>query len=281
MSSPQKLHDPPSPMTSMTEESDNDKDKLEAVESGALLSGQREKKSDTSSKHRQLPPFEIDATSMKSKSSEKGKSSFQEDDELEDVSDILDRIPTTTKLYAGKTRDTDLDEMLGIDRDDPRLTTLESERSIRKRNVCDTFHPSSNGGREGRRWIPCRGISQSCIPCSGSSQNERKIGNIMILNQTIYRKTSFCLLGPHYLGFFFTFALLIFASQYFIRNAYIEVGPISTIICALFAILTASNLLIVSCSDPGVVKGIPGTGGEYEGLNTGEEEGWRYCDYCR
>lgn len=299
-SSPQKLNEKPSPMTSMTEEEediddDGYNDDLKTTESESLMAGcnsETSTKSESNSNHcRQA--FEIEAThhippsptSNKSKSFDGSTNfatstrtrGFKEDGDLEDVSDILDSIPTTTKLYAGKIRDADLDEMLGIDMDDPRLRSMggktqnNSSRRTNKRDSGDMAFQSATVGD---------GIC--CIPCCKSQRDERKLGNIMILNQAIYRKTRFCVLGPHYLGVLFTASLLIFASQYFIRNAYTEVGPISTIICAIFALLTAVNLLLVSCTDPGVVKGIAGTSGdEYEGLNTGEEQGWRFCDYCR
>lgn len=299
-SSPKKLHEKPSPMTLMTEEEegniddDGHNDDLKTTESESLMAGYNSDastKSKSNSNHRRQA-FEIEAThpippsstSNNQKSFDESTNfttstrtrGFREDGDLEDVSDILDSIPTTTKLYAGTIRDADLDEMLGIDMDDPRLRSMgkppnNSSKRTNKRDSGDWSFQSTTVG-DGICCIPC---------CSKSQRDERKLGNIMILNQAIYRKTGFCVLGPHYLGVLFTASLLIFASQYFIRNAYTEVGPISTIICAIFALLTAVNLLLVSCTDPGVVKGIAGTSGnEYEGLNTGEEQGWRFCDYC-
>ena len=64
-------------------------------------------------------------------------STFEDDNDLEDVSDVISNIPTTTKLYAGKTRDADLDEMLEIDMDDPRIKSITKRGANEKTDSCE------------------------------------------------------------------------------------------------------------------------------------------------
>ena len=83
--------------------------------------------------------------------------------------------------------------------------------------------------------------------------------------------------------------LLSIATAHFAPKAFHNIGPISGISCLLFYITALVSLLIVSCSDPGVVKPESGRGDAgkngYAGLptsaNVSAGVGWRYCDLCR
>ena len=81
-------------------------------------------------------------------------------------------------------------------------------------------------------------------------------------------------------------ALLTFATTYFAPKAYQNIGPISAITCLVFYTVALASLLVVSCSDPGVVKSGGGSGGKkgYAGVpmaDVSAGRGWRYCDLCR
>jgi len=110
-----------------------------------------------------------------------------------------------------------------------------------------------------------------------------QVGNSIVLNSFIYQRFSLCIVGPTWVGCIFTIFILSFASYYFIKKAYEEVGLITTLICVGLSISTIVSFFFVSCCDPGIVM----TGGSvvkgnrgYTETPQGEEEGWRYCDFC-
>ena len=91
-----------------------------------------------------------------------------------------------------------------------------------------------------------------------------------------------------------TATLLISATIYYVPRAFNNIGPISSIICLLFYSIALASLLVVSCTDPGIVRAGGGldnaaVGGgrnhSYSGLPTSDmtaarRGGWRYCDLC-
>lgn len=87
-----------------------------------------------------------------------------------------------------------------------------------------------------------------------------------------------------------TATLLTSATIYYLPKA-LNIGPISSIICLLFYTIALLSLLVVSCTDPGIVRAggldtVATTGGgrhSYSGLQTSDvtaQRGWRYCDLC-
>ena len=73
------------------------------------------------------------------------------------------------------------------------------------------------------------------------------------------------------------FILLTIATVTLTPKAYANINPVSCYICIAFYVLGVVSLVIVTCSDPGIVKRemmcVP--------RDISEERGWRYCDLCR
>ena len=73
------------------------------------------------------------------------------------------------------------------------------------------------------------------------------------------------------------------ATAYFAPKAYHNIGILSGVMCLLFYIVGTVSLVILSCSDPGVVKSDGTRRNGYNGVPTADVSagrGWRYCDLC-
>ena len=128
-----------------------------------------------------------------------------------------------------------------------------------------------------------RGPCQSLATLASSDAPKERVGNMLLLSQRCYDKHSCGIMGPHWFGPVSCFALLSFATLYFGHKAYVNIGTGSFIICLTFYFSAMISLLMVSCSDPGVVRP-DGRGKDgYAGVPSGSVSagrGWRYCDIC-
>merc|ERR1711971_227677 len=121
----------------------------------------------------------------------------------------------------------------------------------------------------------------------GGSVPTTRVGNMIVVNHRCFHSRGFGIMGPHWFGPICCLALLTIATIYFAPKAHRNIGPISAITCLLCYIVAVSCLLVVSCSDPGVVKSGGGSEGigrnGYAGVpmgNVSAGRGWRYCDLC-
>lgn len=208
-----------------------------------------------------------------------------DNDNEDDEDDLFEQLlpPKPDYKYAD---DEDLDELMGIELNNMnRPPPKSSDKNSNKNNT--------------------QSERQCCV---------RKYGNTIILNTKCFNKTrKYGLIGPHYPGPMFTFALLYGASYYFTKKAFDTVGSVSGFTCIGFTFLTTIHLLKIICVDPGVVKfeeqlvqrkknersrsnnddnnedsnnsngeicAIATKDSEYETIMKGEEEGWRYCGAC-
>ena len=178
--------------------------------------------------------------------------------------DSMDDLLPPSRIYAGRkgeTEDKDLDAVLEIEMEDEAVAKQGSQQN--KKN--------KKGG---------------CCSC-------KKVGNVIVWNQTLYRKYKLGVVGPHWPGLIFTIGLLYFASYYFTMKAYEEIGITSAVICIWLTIQSTVALFSVACRDPSIVMDSVKISeffghdyqnqGEYSGLDNhtqGEEEGWRYCGAC-
>ena len=213
-----------------------------------------------------------------------------DNDNEDDEDDLFEQLlpPKPDYEYAD---DEDLDQLMGIE-----LNNMD--------------HPSKTSDKKNSSEINRKKTTQSERQCCA-----RKYGNTIILNMKCFNKTKkYGLIGPHYPGPMFTFALLYGASYYFTKKAFDTVGSVSGFTCIGFAFLTTIHLLKIICVDPGIVKfeeqlvqrkknrsrssndnnnednnsskyngdicTIATKDSEYETIMKGEEEGWRYCGAC-
>lgn len=183
--------------------------------------------------------------------------------------------------------DEDLDALMGIELNDLKRSKKNDTKSQSMKSNTKQQHQQQEQTSE------CK----CCV---------RKYGNTIILNTAIYNKTNkkCCLIGPHYVGPIFTFALLLGASFYFTKKAFDDVGSGSGYTCIAFTILTTYYLCKIVFVDPGIVKyeeqlirrkrtddnddndsiaiaTKETKDSEYETVLKGEEEGWSYCAICQ
>jgi len=242
-----------------------------------------------------MDPLEIEEDT--SKQVIKGDGHFQDNDTDDDDGDDDDDSytfenllpPSTLKLYAGKNGkerkahiDDDLDELLGIDMD-----AIKLKKELDRKN------------REKKKKM--QQLKQSRNSCCGKN-SKRRLGRVFIICPSIYMRFRCCVIGPHWFGVIFTVALLHTATYFFTKMAYKNIGVTSAAICIAFHVVSTVSLLLVSCTDPGIVRkrtmrsrAGKNDAHEYEGLVEndeygdddddddecrGPEEGWRYCAIC-
>ena len=203
---------------------------------------------------------EVQSKSKAAKSIEEGNDDievvvFDEDDDgndLEDVTDILEDVDPD--LYKRKDIDDDIDEEMKVKR-----SNLEIDTCCGNDNKEDSY------------------TDRECFP---------KLGEIRVLCPSIYHRTKMGVIGPNWFGPIFTLALLLGASQYYIRKS-MEIGTISTVISVMFTVSSVISLYFTACTDPGVVRGGVHDHlqqSSYENIPTQDDDKdlseWRYCDLC-
>ena len=127
-------------------------------------------------------------------------------------------------------------------------------------------------------------LSRYCCPCLPPCY---KIGNATVIIPPLYERTGrYGVIGPHWPGLMFSFALLWGASYYYITQGF-AIGPLSGGICVLMTTVCTVLLINVAFSDPGMITKLgqqrsSGGGGKYAGLPTDGRDlsDWRYCDLC-
>ena len=177
--------------------------------------------------------------------------------------------------------DHDIDRLLGP-LPQRRKHSLEVEHTGGTRN-------SSRQRRSTGQFCGCcpafvtRGPCELLATLTSSDAPRERVGNMLVLSRGCYDKHRFCIMGPHWFGPVSCFALLSFATLYFGHKAYANIGIGSFIICLAFYTHGIISLMMVSCSDPGVVRP-DGRGKDgYAGVPSGSVSagrGWRYCDIC-
>jgi len=142
-----------------------------------------------------------------------------------------------------------------------------------------------------------------------------QIGHCTVLIPTLYERTGYGMVGPHWIGLLFTIALLWSLTIMCIRTSLDRIGIGTAVTCGLFAVLCTMLLLLVSTRDPGIVtkarylhrnnngktstRNSTSTSIRYEGLPTMEEDmdvtitedndcdeqddrsHWKWCDMCK
>mmetsp|Transcript_440 Transcript_440/g.613 ORF Transcript_440/g.613 Transcript_440/m.613 type:complete len:363 (-) Transcript_440:21-1109(-) len=203
------------------------------------------------------------------------------DDDEEDEDYILESLlpPSAAKLYAGSNnRDSDLDELLGIELKD---------LSFAKRGHSKNKKSSNKSG------IVLGTNKKCCI---------RPHGNTIILHSGCHNRTGYGMIGPHYFGVVCTLSLLFGASYFFTNKAFTDVGNTTGYTCIVFTVMAFYNLMRTVSRDPGIVKAQmkrisvhdddddesdeeqqqqrQHDNKKYKQIMVGEEEGWRYCGVC-
>ena len=177
----------------------------------------------------------------------------EDGNDLEDVTDMLEDVDPD--LYKRKDNDDDID------------LEMKAKPSNLEIDTCCSNH-SKEDSNTGREYFP-------------------KLGEIRVLCPSIYHRTKMGVIGPNWFGPIFCLALLLGASQYYIRKS-IEIGVVSTAISVIFTVISVVSLYFTACTDPGVVRG--GVydhlqQSSYENIPTQDEDrdltDWRYCDLCR
>jgi hypothetical protein len=206
--------------------------------------------------------------------------SEDDDDDVDDDEESMFKtlLPPTPNY---KHNDEDLDELLGIE-----LNTINNDNTPKRRHTTKVSTDITKQSKMQQK--------KCCV---------KKYGNTIILHTTCHNKTKYGLMGPHYPGVIFTVGLLFGASFYFTQKAFHDVGAQSGYVCIMFTIFAFHNLLRIVCVDPGIVKlqdqlerrkrkkaianensnddiGKQGDTGDYEIVNIGDEQGWRYCGAC-
>mmetsp|Transcript_38517 Transcript_38517/g.92217 ORF Transcript_38517/g.92217 Transcript_38517/m.92217 type:complete len:336 (+) Transcript_38517:127-1134(+) len=205
-----------------------------------------------------------------------------DDDEVEAANQQLDETFEELELPKETTSDHDIDRLLG-----PlpqRRKPLEVEHMGGRRDSGRQQRRKSN-----EKFCGCcpafvrRGPCQSLAILTSSEAPNDRVGNMLVISRGCYDKHSCGIMGPHWFGPVSCFALLSFATLYFGHKAYANIGTGSLIICLAFYTHAVISLLMVSCSDPGVVRP-DGRGKDgYAGVPSGSVSagrGWRYCDIC-
>ncbi|KAL9184656.1 hypothetical protein ACHAXT_012626 [Thalassiosira profunda] len=204
--------------------------------------------------------------------------SFNSDELFEDVEDVEEQIS-----------DHDLDRLLGP-------VPLRRTKHMGGDRNAFSLEMDSIGNEDARRrrpkqvFCPCcpaairRGPCQLMMAATGhdGSAPSPRVGNMIVVFPRCFHKMGFGIMGPHWFGPICCFGLLTIGTIFFAPRAYHNVGPISAATCLVFYIVGVVSLLIVACSDPGVVQPEAGGKNGYAGLpsNVSAGRGWRYCDMC-
>ena len=220
---------------------------------------------------------------------------FENDTEEEDDDEeaMFQKLLPPEPDYHGN-NDEDLDALLGIELNTiDKNGTSSKSRSKTKQQKCRIINNNVNKNETSQKY---------CV---------RKFGRTIILNTSFYQKKKCGLMGPHYVGVICTIGLLSGGSSYFTKRAFEGIGVKSGLICLTFTTMAFVNLFRTVCVDPGIVKmedqlvrrkkkRVKVTTGdttendsdkedagenseledEYETVNIGEEQGWRYCRAC-
>ncbi|KAL3822518.1 hypothetical protein ACHAXA_001983 [Cyclostephanos tholiformis] len=221
------------------------------------------------------------------------------DDDVEDASDRdLESLMTTMDLSPPSRRPPNGLEMEPSDHRHHRRGRLHrhirnEERDERKKSTSCPRCPNNVVGRT------CRRSRSSTTKTTTTA----RLGNMIVIFPQCHDALGFGIIGPHCrvrvhaienktnkqkrFGPICCLTLLTGATCYLVPKASI-IGPLSSLSCILLYAISASSLLVVACTDPGVVRagGLEvGGGGRhcYAGLPTSNMtagRGWRFCDLC-
>ena len=112
-----------------------------------------------------------------------------------------------------------------------------------------------------------------CCCCGGGSP--QRIGNSRVVCPWLYQRTGWGLVGVHWFGPLCVSLVMAWASEYFIRRAWIRIGPISASICIGFTVMSFWLLINTAYRDPGFcVKG------DEPDPQKDDLSQWRWCDLC-
>jgi hypothetical protein len=102
----------------------------------------------------------------------------------------------------------------------------------------------------------------------------RIIGNQTIVCGDSFEKTGWGVVGPQWFGPGCVIAIVAWASVHFIRKA-LRIGPVTTSMCAIFAVATTYNLIDTAFRDPGICMD------QVRPANVKNSADYIWCDFCR
>jgi hypothetical protein len=102
----------------------------------------------------------------------------------------------------------------------------------------------------------------------------RIIGNQTIVCGDYFDKTGWGVVGPQWFGPGCVIAIVAWASVHFIRKA-LGIGPLTTSMCAIFAVATTYNLIDTAFRDPGICMD------KVRPANAKNPADYIWCDFCR
>jgi len=108
-----------------------------------------------------------------------------------------------------------------------------------------------------------------------------KIGNTTVFWPSMYEKTKWGIMGPHWFGPPTVLAMLWAASFYFIHHAWTHIGPVTATICVGFATTATYFLLDTAFRDPGIVIPLDTEATSSEQRPPPPGRHYRWCDLCQ
>jgi hypothetical protein len=140
-----------------------------------------------------------------------------------------------------------------LDRANADMEGLLSSSSTGGRN-------NSNNSKSSKRFQTKRvtrrpkiSSSPTSLPCAKCCINVERHGNCVVFWPSVFAKTGWGIMGPHWFGPPCVAAIILSASSYFIRHALVRIGPITAGICTMFTILNIYFLVNTCYRNPGIV----------------------------
>ncbi len=120
-----------------------------------------------------------------------------------------------------------------------------------------------------RQAQPSRKKKRGCCSCK-----TRLVGNHTIVCGDYFDKTGWGIVSPQWFGPGCVVAIVAWASFHFLISSW-NIGPVTTAICAIFALSTLYNLVDTAFRDPGICMD------KVRPENTKDAADYVWCDFCR
>eukprot|EP00956_Cyclotella_meneghiniana_P038706 scaffold158621_cov38-Cyclotella_meneghiniana.AAC.1 len=125
------------------------------------------------------------------------------------------------------------------------------------RNIPTNVHPNGNSSSsisdsDLDRLLGPLPSRRAALEQDGRERKKGPGNMIVVCPRCLHR--GFGVVGPHWIGPISCFILLTIATATLTPKAYANINPVSCYICIAFYVLGVVSLVIVTCSDPGIVK---------------------------
>jgi hypothetical protein len=144
-----------------------------------------------------------------------------------------------------------------LDRANADMEGLLSSSSSGGRNNGSSSNNSKSNKRFQTKRVTRRpkisSSSTTTLPCAKCCMGVERHGNCVVFWPSVFAKTGWGIMGPHWFGPPCVAAIILSASSYFIRHALTRIGPITAGICTMFTVMNIYFLVNTCYRNPGIV----------------------------